>query len=58
MASVRFEARFWISNPGGGSKTGSSMSGNVASKSEALVMQMIRDRHKGKEITLVEIKWK
>lgn len=58
MPSVGFQAHYWYSDPGKSGKTGTSMSGTVASKSETLVMQKIRDRHKGKEIVLKEIKWK
>ena len=58
MPSVGFQANYWYKDPGKSGKTGTSMSGTVASKSETLVMQKIQDRHKGKEIILQEIKWK
>ncbi|MBD7987477.1 hypothetical protein H9645_05485 [Luteimonas sp. Sa2BVA3] len=43
---------------GSGGWTGSSWSGNVAAQSEQLVMQILRKRHPGYEVELIEIRWK
>ena len=58
MASVRFEVKYCYFTPGKASKTHTSFSGTVNSQSETLVMQKLRERHKGKEIELREMKWK
>lgn len=52
-AQVRYRYR----KPGG-SWAGSSWGGNVQSQSEQLVMQILRKRHPGYEVELVDIKWK
>ena len=52
-AQVRYRYR----KPGG-AWGGSSWSGNVQSQSEQLVMQILRKRHPGCEVELVDIKWK
>ena len=54
-ANVRYRYR---KTPGTGPWTGSTWSGTLKSKSETLVMQSLRDKHKGYEIELVEIKWR
>ena len=41
-----------------GSWASTSWSGIVNQKSETIVMQLIKDKHKGCEVTLVELKWK
>lgn len=58
MSSTRFEIKYYYFSPGKGSKTSTSLSGTVNSKSETLVMQKLREKHKGKEIELRELKWK
>ena len=54
-ATVKYRYR---KTAGTGPWTGSSWSGNVQSQSEQVVMQVLRKRHGGYEIELVEIKWK
>ncbi|EIC20132.1 hypothetical protein Thi970DRAFT_03750 [Thiorhodovibrio frisius] len=58
MASVRFEVKYYYITPGTNAKTAGTLSGTVNSQSETLVMQKLRDKHKGKEIVLRELKWK
>jgi len=58
MPSARFTVKYQYFTPGKGSKTGTSLSGTVNSQSETLVMQKLREKHKGKEIELRELKWK
>lgn len=58
MASARFEVKYYYFTPGKGAKTSTNLSGTVNSQSETLVMQMLRDKHKGKEIEFRELKWK
>ena len=41
-----------------GTKSTTSYSGKFPSESETLVMQKLRDKHKGAEITLVKLQWK
>lgn len=54
-ASVKYRYRKTV---GSGGWTGSSWSGNVAAQSEQLVMQILRKRHPGYEVELIEIRWK
>ena len=59
MASARFEVQYYYFNPSNkGGKNSVSLSGEVKSQSETLVMQKLREKHKGMEIQLVKIKWK
>lgn len=58
MPSSRFTAKYQYFTPGKGSKTGASLSGTVNGQNETLVMQKLREKHKGKEIELRELKWK
>lgn len=58
MATARFEAKYKVRRQGSNSWGVSSLSGIVGSQSETLVMQKIRDRHRGYEIELTSIKWK
>lgn len=58
MASARFEVKYYYFTPGQGGKASTSFSGTVNSQSETLVMQKLREKHKGKEIELRELKWK
>ena len=59
MASVMANARYKYRKIGSaGSWTSTNWTGSVNSQSETLVMQKLREKHKGYDIELIEIKWK
>lgn len=58
MASARFEVKYYYSSPTKGGKNAATLAGEVKSQSETLVMQKLREKHKGMEISLTSIKWK
>lgn len=53
-ASVQYKYKA----PGKPTFTGTSGSFSLAQQSETLLMQKIRDKHKGCEIIVTDIKWK
>lgn len=58
MASKYFSVMYYYFTPGSGSKNSTTFSGKVASESEKLVMQILENKHPGKEIELRKITWK
>jgi hypothetical protein len=53
-ASVRYKYR----REGSGSWISTTLTLQIRQQSETLVMQKVRDKHRGCEIELIEIKWK
>ena len=58
MASPYVQVQYRYRKIGSSSWTSTSWSGSMAQESETLVMQKLRDKHKGCEIELKSIKWK
>ena len=58
MAIINFSVQYKYRKSGAATWTSSSFSGSVKQQSETLAMQMLRNKHKGSEVVLVELKWK
>ncbi len=58
MAIIYFAVQYKYRKVGSPSWTSTRFSGSVKQQSETLVMQLLRDKHKGSEVTLTELKWK
>jgi hypothetical protein len=59
MATAYVSVKFKYRKAGSsGPWTSTSWSGIVKQKIDTIAMQMIRDKHKGCEVMLVEMKWK
>lgn len=58
MPSARFSVKYSYGMPDKNVRNHASFSGAVNGKSEALVMQKLKDKHKGCEVALKELKWK
>ena len=58
MARPYFQVKYTYIKPGKIAGTSTSLSGHVNQQSEQMVMQILRDKHKGCDIRLNELKWK
>ncbi len=58
MARPYFQVKYKYIKSGKTTGTSTSLSGHVNQQSEQMVMQKLRDKHKGCDIQLIELKWK
>lgn len=58
MASSHVQVHYQFRKAGNSAWTVTSWSGPVPQVSEALVMQQLREKHKGYEVELKSIKWR
>jgi DNA-dependent RNA polymerase auxiliary subunit epsilon len=58
MATVTAQVRYRYRKSSTSSWTGSGLTLYLTQQSETIVMQKLRERHKGYEIELVELKWR
>ena len=58
MGRPFFSVKYKYIKPGKTSGTSTSLSGYVNQESEQMVMQKLRDKHKGCEIQLIQLKFK